>query len=175
MHWGLSGNFSSWLIFSYLLPCIQTNSVPYSPASMSAANRRALYYWLELLSSWGKIDWHWGNSMIAELQVVSMKDFAALDWNVDKQVWMFSVDDYFTGLLLHGHLYYCYSVGYIVIDSCNTWSHHGSLYTKPHRRLFMKNDVKSKVVAKKWQANGKLLRMTIQCCLLHISLGFGTK
>jgi len=49
------------------------------------------------------------------------------------------------------------------------------------KKAILKKDAKSKVVAKKW-LDGKLMEkfliMTIHmnlCCLLHISLGFGTK
>jgi len=58
---------------------------------MSAANRKTLL----LVRTWSRNDLHQGNGMIADLQVVSMEDFATLDWNPDKQVWLFSVDYYF--------------------------------------------------------------------------------
>jgi len=48
------------------------------------------------------------------------------------------------------------------------------------KKAIVKKDVKSKVAAKKWldgRLMAKFLIMTIRvnlCCLLHISLGFGT-
>jgi len=49
------------------------------------------------------------------------------------------------------------------------------------KKVIVKKDVKSKVAAKKWldvRLMAKILITTIQvnlCCLLHISIGFGTK